>query len=186
MFTGILDGAPPKPTRGQINHYYSRKFYDTRVKERADARIAALKRRAQLAGEPEPKPIDVISKVTKEVWEEETPEFRKECELAMEREYAESLKAWEQSLADSPTRTPEEISAYVVWAYVGAEELTSAIERWITRHIICSPLWTPSSSGLECARRCCYADRWGSEEVGLWCRGKKQALIIGVADRRLR
>ncbi|KAJ7712788.1 hypothetical protein B0H16DRAFT_1479102, partial [Mycena metata] len=111
MFTGVLDGAPAKPTRGQLGHYYSRKFYDTRVKARADARIAVLNRRAELTGEEPPKKIDVISKVTKEVWEEETPEFQKECEVAMEREYAESLRAWEQSLADSPTRTPEEISA---------------------------------------------------------------------------
>ncbi|KAJ7028994.1 hypothetical protein C8F04DRAFT_1265389 [Mycena alexandri] len=98
MFTGVLDGAPPKPTRPQIGHYYSRKFYDSRVKTRADARIASLKRRAVHEGLPEPKVIDIISKVTKEVWEEETPEFRKECELALEREYTESMKAWEQTL----------------------------------------------------------------------------------------
>ncbi|KAJ7707884.1 hypothetical protein B0H16DRAFT_1481518 [Mycena metata] len=117
LFTGILDGAPPKPTRGQIGHFYSRKFCDSRVKPHADARIAALKRRAELEGTAEPKSIDVISKVTREVWEEETPEFKRECELALEREYVESLKAWERSLADSPNKTPKEMSAYVVWVF---------------------------------------------------------------------
>ncbi|KAJ7702937.1 hypothetical protein B0H16DRAFT_1748003 [Mycena metata] len=129
MFTGVLDGAPPKPTRAQIGHYYSRKFYDSRVKPRADARIAALKRRALLEGLPEPKVIDIISKVTKEVWEEETPEFRKECELALEREYTENVKAWEQSLADSPTRTPDEIAATLDNAAYYVQPLVDAIQQ---------------------------------------------------------
>jgi hypothetical protein len=33
LFTGALDGAPPKPHRGRILHFYLRNFYDTRVKE---------------------------------------------------------------------------------------------------------------------------------------------------------
>ncbi|KAJ7810364.1 hypothetical protein B0H14DRAFT_3757652 [Mycena olivaceomarginata] len=32
LFTGVLDGAPPKPQRGRIVHFYSRKYYETRVK----------------------------------------------------------------------------------------------------------------------------------------------------------
>jgi hypothetical protein len=45
------------------------------------------------------------------VWAEETPAFQRECEVAMEREYQQKLKAWEASLADSPTRSAEEIAA---------------------------------------------------------------------------
>ncbi|KAJ7029325.1 hypothetical protein C8F04DRAFT_1264987 [Mycena alexandri] len=129
LFTGILDGAPAKPTRGQIGHYYSRKFYETRVKSRADARIAAMKRRAKLEGQEEPKAIDVISKVTKEVWDEETPEFRRECELGLKREYAESLRAWEQSLVDSPTRTPDEIAATLDNAAYYLQPFVDAIQQ---------------------------------------------------------
>ncbi|KAJ7302222.1 hypothetical protein DFH08DRAFT_826846 [Mycena albidolilacea] len=33
LFTGILDNAPPKPQCPQIEHYFSRKYYDTLVKD---------------------------------------------------------------------------------------------------------------------------------------------------------
>ncbi|KAJ7717952.1 hypothetical protein B0H16DRAFT_1740264 [Mycena metata] len=128
MFTGVLDGAPPKPTRAQIGHYYSRKFYDSRVKPQADARIAALKRRALLEGLPEPKVIDIISK---------------ECELALEREYTENVKAWEQSLADSPTRTPDEIAVTLDNAAYYVQPLVDAIQQrfgMCVSLLLCGPI----------------------------------------------
>ncbi|KAJ7747607.1 hypothetical protein B0H14DRAFT_3604655 [Mycena olivaceomarginata] len=76
LFTGVLDGAPPKPQRGRLLHFYSRKFYDSRIKEDAEERMVSLTRRAELAGEAAPKRIDVIAKVTAECWEQETVEFQ--------------------------------------------------------------------------------------------------------------
>jgi hypothetical protein len=111
LFTGVLDGAPAKPQRGRIQHFYSRKFYESRIKQHVEDRMESLGRRSALSGDPPPKKIDVVAKVTAELYEQETPEFQKDCELAMEREYQQALKGWEASLADSPTRTPEEIAA---------------------------------------------------------------------------
>jgi hypothetical protein len=111
MFTGALDGAPPKPQRGRPIHFYSRKYYDTQIKGRLEAQLESLKRCADLDGGPMPKTIDVISKVTAEMYAGESPAFRDEIELAAEREYQQSVKAWEALLADSPTRTPEEMAA---------------------------------------------------------------------------
>ncbi|KAF7373976.1 hypothetical protein MSAN_00610300 [Mycena sanguinolenta] len=111
LFTGILDGAPPTPQRPRMVHFYSRKFYDDRVKPYVEERLEALTRRAELSGEDLPRKIDVISKVTAERWEAETAGFKAECQVAMEREYEAALKAWESSLADSPTQTPEERAA---------------------------------------------------------------------------
>jgi hypothetical protein len=108
-----LDAAPAKPQRGRIIHFYSRHFFDTRVKDRVDARMAALMRRATNSGDAPPRRIDVTAKVTAEVWEEETPAFKQECEVALDHEYQQALKAWEASLADSPTRTAEEIAGCV-------------------------------------------------------------------------
>jgi hypothetical protein len=82
-----LDGVPLKPQRGRLIHFYSRKYYDTRIKARVDARLAALKRRTENSGEGMPETIDVISKVTNDLWEDESPEFRHEVEVAFEREY---------------------------------------------------------------------------------------------------
>jgi hypothetical protein len=49
--------------------------------------------------------------VTAELYEQESLEFKNDCEVAMEREYQQALKGWEASLADSPTKTPEEIAS---------------------------------------------------------------------------
>lgn len=111
LFTGALDATPPKPQRGQLIHFYSRKFYDERVKARADARYLVLKRRAELTGEAPPKSIKVSNMVTVDCWDEETPSFRAEVKVACEAEYQKALKAWESSLADSPNKTPEELDA---------------------------------------------------------------------------
>jgi hypothetical protein len=64
-----------------------------------------------MAGDEKPETIDVVSKVTSELWDDESPEFRHEVEVAFEREYQQNLRAWEASLADSPTRSPEDIAA---------------------------------------------------------------------------
>lgn len=106
-----MDGAPPKPQRGRITHFYSRKYYDSRIKPRVEARLASLKRRAELTGGELPKTIDIVAKVTAEMWEDESPAFKRECEVALEKEYQQAMQAWEASLADSPTRTAEEIAA---------------------------------------------------------------------------
>ncbi|KAJ7301194.1 hypothetical protein DFH08DRAFT_978973 [Mycena albidolilacea] len=92
LFTGILDGMPPKPQRGHMLHFYSRKFYELHIKEDVEERMASLTRRAGLAGEAGPKHIDVIAKVTVECWDQETVEFQQDCELAMECEYQQALK----------------------------------------------------------------------------------------------
>ncbi|KAJ7806241.1 hypothetical protein B0H14DRAFT_2610579 [Mycena olivaceomarginata] len=129
LFTGILDGAPPKPQRSRVGHFYSRKYYESRVKPHVEARLAALKRRSEAAGEPMPEYIDVIAKVTAEVWGEETPAFQHECQLAMEREHQEDLRGWEASLADSPTKTPEEIAANLENAAYYLQPFVDAIQQ---------------------------------------------------------
>ncbi|KAJ7114742.1 hypothetical protein C8R44DRAFT_740117 [Mycena epipterygia] len=111
LFTGALAATPAKPQRGQLIHFYSRKFYDERVKARADSRYHALKRRAELAGEAPPSSIKVSNMVTVDCWDEETPAFQAEVKVACEVEYQKALKAWEASLADSPNKTPEELDA---------------------------------------------------------------------------
>jgi hypothetical protein len=70
-----------------------------------------LKRHTQNSGEVKPETIDVMSKVTNELWDDKSPEFRHKLEVAFEHEHQQNLCAWEASLADSPRRTPEEIVA---------------------------------------------------------------------------
>ncbi|KAJ7864012.1 hypothetical protein B0H14DRAFT_3443818 [Mycena olivaceomarginata] len=85
-------------------------YYDARIKQRVEARLEALNRRSDVSGEPMPRKINDIAKVTSDVWEEETPAFQHECKVDWECEYEQRLKAWEVLLTDSPTQTPEEMA----------------------------------------------------------------------------
>jgi hypothetical protein len=100
-------------------------------------------------------------------------EFQRDCELAMERKYQQALKGWEASLADSPTRTAEEIASLV--AYFGCIYFADDIDagRSPTLHSTCSHSSTRSSSGLACVRRCCSLAQSENEMGRLVCRGER-------------
>ncbi|KAJ7897381.1 hypothetical protein B0H13DRAFT_2337915 [Mycena leptocephala] len=108
-FAELFVDAPDKPRQPQLVQFYSTRYYDTRVKDRFDERWQALLKRAEHSGLPPPKVIKVQNEVTKEVWDDETPEFQAEVERARDKYHAAMLKAWEDSLADSPSKTPEEL-----------------------------------------------------------------------------
>jgi ABC-type transporter MlaC component len=73
--------------------------------------MAGIVRRAAFTDDDMPAALKVRNEVTKEVWEEETEAFQQEVKTNLEREYQASLAAWKNSLADSPTKTPEEMNA---------------------------------------------------------------------------
>ncbi|KAJ7033528.1 hypothetical protein C8F04DRAFT_1183975 [Mycena alexandri] len=143
LFTGILDGAPRKPQRGQLLHCYSRHFFESRVKERFEERFKALKRRCTWTGEKPPTAIAIQNAVTKEVWEEETLGFREEVKLLWEHEYQRALKGWEASLADSPTRTPAELAASLENAAYYLQPFVDAVAQRFgmnTSLLLCGPI----------------------------------------------
>ncbi|KAJ7780680.1 hypothetical protein DFH07DRAFT_949908 [Mycena maculata] len=111
LFTGVLDAAPPKPQQPQILHYYSHKFYESRVKEHFPERFMEAKRCAELDGKDEPKAIAVQNILTQEKWEEELSAFREEVEAARKREYKLAVKNWEATLNDISTQTAEEFDS---------------------------------------------------------------------------
>ncbi|KAJ7722491.1 hypothetical protein DFH07DRAFT_971923 [Mycena maculata] len=96
---------------GQLKQFYSTKFYHEQIKDDFEARFAAEKRKAARNGDPAPTELKIRRIVTSEVWDAETPAMRAEVKEALERDYKKRLKAWEESLADSPTRTAEEMAA---------------------------------------------------------------------------
>ncbi|KAJ7350498.1 hypothetical protein DFH08DRAFT_806552 [Mycena albidolilacea] len=142
LFTGVLDGAPPKPQRGRIIHFYSRKFYETRVKEHVEKRLE----KSPAEGESS---IKLVAKVTSERWEQESPDFKRECETAMEREYQQALKGWEASLADSPTRTAEEIVATLENAALYLQLFVDAIQQ---RFGMCASIFLVGPVGMRGGR----------------------------------
>ncbi|KAJ7438839.1 hypothetical protein B0H11DRAFT_1634609, partial [Mycena galericulata] len=143
LFTGVLDGAPPKPQRPKIVNFFSRKFYDTLVKSRFEDRMASLNRRKARSGEEVPAEIQVRNAVTKEVWEEQTLAFRADVELQMEREHEVALVGWKASLADSPTRSPQEIAATLNNAAFYLQPFVDAIQQrfgMCASVLLCGPI----------------------------------------------
>ncbi|KAJ6478369.1 hypothetical protein C8R45DRAFT_934138 [Mycena sanguinolenta] len=149
LFTGALDNAPLKPQRRRTNHFYSRKFYETRIKVHVEERMESLIRRAQLSGEEPPKLIDIVAKVTAERWDQETPEFRLECEIAKDREHEQAMDAYRASLADSPSQTPEERAAFLANSACYLKPFVDAIE---DRFGMCATLLLAGPIGIRGGR----------------------------------
>ncbi|KAJ6475386.1 hypothetical protein C8R45DRAFT_935014 [Mycena sanguinolenta] len=137
LFAGVLDYAAPKPQRRQLQHFYSRRYYESQVKPRCKERMAALKRRAACTGTKTPTPLALQNEVTKGVWSDETPAFQEQVKVAWEREYQAAVKAWEAALADGPARTPEEFAATLK---NGAHYLQPFIDAICNRFGMCASL----------------------------------------------
>jgi hypothetical protein len=70
-----------------------------------------LQQRVEFGGAAMPHAITIQNEVTKESWDEETVAFQEEMVRQREREHEIRVKAWRESNADGPNRTPEEFSA---------------------------------------------------------------------------
>jgi ribosome-binding protein aMBF1 (putative translation factor) len=100
-----------QPRKPQLLHFYSGRYYETRIKSRVEARLDTLRRRAEFSGEKLPHKITVQNDITKECWEEESEPFQQETIRALDRHHEITLKAWREAYSDSPARTPEDYHA---------------------------------------------------------------------------
>jgi hypothetical protein len=87
----------------RIFHFYSRRFYQERVKPRVTARWAALSRL-----ENPPKEITVRNAVTKECWASESDAFKAEVEAALESEHKAAMDAYAVATSGEAPTTAEE------------------------------------------------------------------------------
>ncbi|KAJ7446034.1 hypothetical protein B0H11DRAFT_2249218 [Mycena galericulata] len=110
LLDGGLDSGAVRPQKPQIEHFYSRKYYKTRIKARYDAEWLVQVQRAQDLELDEPSEVKVRGEVTRKVWEEETEDFQKEVRLALEKEHTQLLRAWEMGRAEEPSKTKEELN----------------------------------------------------------------------------
>ncbi|KAJ7204882.1 hypothetical protein B0H12DRAFT_1243557 [Mycena haematopus] len=96
---------PPAPVKPRILHFYSRRFYNERVKDCVTARWAAASR---LPSHERPKEITIRAAVTKECWAAESDDFKREVELSLEKEHAAAMEAYECAISgDAPTKPQE-------------------------------------------------------------------------------
>ncbi|KAJ7786799.1 hypothetical protein B0H14DRAFT_3506384 [Mycena olivaceomarginata] len=111
IFGRLGEGTRKPPRRPQLLHFYSEKRWDSHIKPRADERKRVLEGRAERTGIPAPAAILIQNEVTKECWMDEPESFKDEMLREREREHEIHLRAWKESNADGPNRTPEEFSA---------------------------------------------------------------------------
>jgi lipocalin len=107
---GQLDGVRKAPRKPSIVHFYSGRWYESRIKRRVKERLATVRKRATYTGQ-KVHTITVQNEVTQECWDDETEEFKAEMVRQRDVEHEITLKAWRESAADSPSRTPEEYNA---------------------------------------------------------------------------
>ncbi|KAJ6452359.1 hypothetical protein C8R47DRAFT_1083775 [Mycena vitilis] len=137
LFAGLGHTLQKAPRLPQVVHFYSNRHYETRVKDRVAERKLAVATQAKYTGEEPPAPIAVQNKVTKECWDDESREFQEELIRARNREHDIVLKGWRESLADSPSRTPEDFNASLQTA---AHYLQPFVDAIAERYGMCASL----------------------------------------------
>ncbi|KAJ7170329.1 hypothetical protein C8R43DRAFT_944844 [Mycena crocata] len=143
LFGTLTAGMRKKPKKPKLQHYYSSRFYDQRVASRVEQRLRALEKRAVNTGEKVPEAITVQNALTKEVLDEEPDYFVDQLKQDLDREYAAAVKAWQDSLADSPPRTAEEFSTSLKTAAYYLEPFVAAIgDRFgmVASLLMCGPV----------------------------------------------
>ncbi|KAJ7698911.1 hypothetical protein B0H17DRAFT_1129465 [Mycena rosella] len=127
LFTGVLDGAPLKPQRPHADQFYSHNFYQERVKACFEEERAAIKTRTSFTRNQ----FQLRSRIG-----EEPERFKQEVLGALEQQYQTVLVGWKASLADSPTKTAEEMAAtfenagYYLQPFVDTAKQRFGMEAW--------------------------------------------------------
>ncbi|KAJ7794012.1 hypothetical protein B0H14DRAFT_2622307 [Mycena olivaceomarginata] len=106
----------------------------TRIKAHVDALLAALKRRTENSGEGMPETINVISNVTNDLWEDESPEFRHKVETRVPTNSTRlGGNRWQIARHDPQRRLPP----YYLQPFV------DAIQQWfgmVATVLLCGPV----------------------------------------------
>ncbi|KAF7330700.1 hypothetical protein MSAN_02448100 [Mycena sanguinolenta] len=138
---------PPAPVKPRVLHFYSRRFYDERIKSRVETRWAAVSRLPN-----PPALVTVRNLVTKEAWESETEAFRAEVVAALEKEHANALEAYKMALAKETPTTAEEFDVALNNAAFYLQPFAEAAEAHYGMNVailMCGPI--PDRGGrIEC------------------------------------
>ncbi len=111
----ILDAFKSRekpPRRMQTKQFYSKLYYDTRIKAAVDAEWPKVVALAGQKGTPAPKRLAHQNTVVARFWAAESAEFRTALVAQRDAEYDEEIAAWKACSMDSdmlPT-TPEEFA----------------------------------------------------------------------------
>ncbi|KAJ7676139.1 hypothetical protein B0H17DRAFT_1207528 [Mycena rosella] len=95
----------------QLAHFYSKIHYEERIKACFEAAWEVEVQRALHLEAPAPEKVKIWGKVTRAVMAEESPEMLAELKVALDKQHAGVVRAWEMGCAEVPLTTKEEMSA---------------------------------------------------------------------------
>ncbi len=84
----------------QTMQFYSKLYYESRVKALVDAEWPQLVAQAGSKGAPMPKRLKLQNSILDRVWQAETNEFRAAVQAQRDTEFEEELAAWKMSKLD--------------------------------------------------------------------------------------
>ena len=91
----LLDVAPPpeKPRKMTLWQYFSKKYYDRRVKVHYDAQWARVKK--YHLGDP---PLTVLKETIEAIMDAETEEFRTQLQQTLNAEHKEAMRVYNEQM----------------------------------------------------------------------------------------
>ncbi|KII87539.1 hypothetical protein PLICRDRAFT_177280 [Plicaturopsis crispa FD-325 SS-3] len=118
LMEDIAQMVPSAPRKLRAVQYYSKRYYETRVKARFDAEwehVQAAWEIVEESGNPDglrqPERISVCNRVTQEAYNEESEEFRQQLDGRAQAEHTVELEAFKARLEEGMARSPEQFHA---------------------------------------------------------------------------
>lgn len=106
LFTRMSDAVPKPPRRMRLTQFYSKRYYDSRIKPVFEAEWAITCASTEV---PKPSRINVLNSITSRLLDSEPPEFKVWLEKQRDAEHARELEEHQKvvkEMGDAPT-TPE-------------------------------------------------------------------------------
>lgn len=113
LFNDITDAVPKPPRRMRITQYYSKQYYNTRIKPVFDAEWANA---LTSPGPEKPSRINILNTVTTRLWQNETSTFKTYLEQKRDEEHAKELEE-HQKLVKEMEATPDSADSYHRYIY---------------------------------------------------------------------
>lgn len=110
MLDAFVDVAPKPPRKDQLQHVYSRLYYNGRIKAPYEEEYSRLLKEAKARGDEKmPSNLNVRNQIRQRLWEAESDEVKAEVAKVAEEEHQKKLDEWKANTnVRAKDRTPME------------------------------------------------------------------------------
>jgi hypothetical protein len=114
MFADLTDAIPKVPRRMRITQFYSKRYYDSRIKPVFDTEWALV---SASSVQPKPSRINIQNAVTNRLWDAEPSSFKTWLEGQRDAEHARELEEHQRVVKEmeAAPNTPDAYHTYGVF-----------------------------------------------------------------------